>query len=250
MVSLLFLDTDLILYDHRTDDPWFSATTLVRDAIANISKVSKESSTYYQYFPDEPVGVLGCATQRFFCNPDMPDTECVNSLHRNKSVLAIERAWPNPRDQQQVYPILAATYQFGMGKGQPDAFYQLTGAPVLLARNTMLENTQTAILPSSQWQLEREHIFTTTLAALQSSLVAYARGSWYGHLSCSPEFPCERVCHSQVSTRPFSLTVSLISTSVRGRPISIPSVHGHFSYSLCLASSSCSSHCTWRSFLT
>ncbi|KAF3038648.1 hypothetical protein E8E12_005459 [Didymella heteroderae] len=177
MVSLLFLDTDLILYDHRTDDPWFSATTLVRDAIANISKVSKEASTHNQYFPDEPVGVLGCATQRFFCNPDMPDTECINSLHQNKSVLAIQRAWPDPRDQRQVYPILAATYQFGMGKGQPDAFYQLTGAPVLLARNTMLANEQTARLPSNQWQLEREHIFTTTLAAWQSSLVAYARGS-------------------------------------------------------------------------
>jgi hypothetical protein len=140
IVSLIFLDTDLVLYDHPTDDTWFSATTLVFDAIAKTPKVSPNAPTYNQYFPDEPVGVLGCATQRFFCNPDMPDTECVNSLHRNKSVFAIERAWPNPQDQDQVYSIFATTYQFSMGKGQPDAFYQLSGAPMLLARRTMLKN--------------------------------------------------------------------------------------------------------------
>ncbi|KAH7093216.1 hypothetical protein FB567DRAFT_575963 [Paraphoma chrysanthemicola] len=149
------------------------------------------------YFADQPVGVLGCSTQRFICNPDAPEADCINSMSRNKSVLAIQKAWPNLQDQQKMFPILAATYQFGIGKGQPDAMYELSGAPVLLARNTMTNNRQTARLPSNQWQLEREHIFTASLAAWQSSIVAYARGSWYGHPSCDADFPCERICHSQ-----------------------------------------------------
>jgi hypothetical protein len=198
MVSLVFLDNDLILYNYKTDDPWYSAHTPISkfDSTANASEAANDEGPY---FADEPVGVLGCSTRRFICNPDMPGAECINSLSRNKSVLAIQRAWPNPRDQQQIFPFLAASYQYGIGKGSPDAMYQLSGAPVLLARNTMTNNRQTARLPSDQWQIEREHIFTATLAAWQSSIVAYARGSWYGHLECKPDFPCERLCHSQVS---------------------------------------------------
>ncbi|KAH7083074.1 hypothetical protein BKA63DRAFT_502200 [Paraphoma chrysanthemicola] len=196
LVSLLFLDTDLILYNYKTDDPWFSARTpmSIFDVSANTSSAASDNGPY---FADQPVGVLGCSTQRFICNPDAPDADCINSMSRNKSVLAIQKAWPNLQDQQKIHPILAATHQFGIGKGQPDAMYQLSGAPVLLARNTMTNNRQTARLPSNQWQLEREHIFTASLAAWQSSIVAYARGSWYGHPSCDADFPCERMCHSQ-----------------------------------------------------
>lgn len=153
------------------------------------------------YFADD-VQVLGCATERFICNPARPDLACINTLGRNKSVFAIQKAWPNPQDQHQIYPFLVATYQYAVAKGQPDAFYQLISAPILLARNTMVENEQTAILPSNQWQLEREHIFKVTLAAWQSSMVSYARGGWWGHKTCSSEFQCERLCHSQVSLVP------------------------------------------------
>jgi hypothetical protein len=109
LVSLVFLDTDLILYNYKTDDPWFSARTPRSrfDTSANVSEAARDEGPY---FADEPVGVLGCSTQRFICNPDSPDAECINSLSRNKSVFAIQKAWPNPRDQQQIYPFLAATY--------------------------------------------------------------------------------------------------------------------------------------------
>jgi hypothetical protein len=196
LVSLIFLDANSILYAFKTDDPWFSATTPESKLgpNANISDASGEEGFY---FADEPVGVLGCSTQRFICNPNMPNAECTNFMGQNKSIFAIQKAWSDPQDQQRIHPIVE-----GAIKGQVNSIYNIPGAPVLLARNTMGSNVQTAKLPSNQWQLESEHVFTATLAALQSSIVEYARGSWYGSLMCNADFPCEQMCHSQVSSRP------------------------------------------------
>ncbi len=181
------------LYNWETEDVWFSATT------PWIAFGSTNSSKPDGYVSDVPVSVLGCASQRFLCNPQTPESACVNSLSKAKSVHAIQKAWSNPRDQHQIYPLLAASYLHGRaGKGNPEALYSMSAAPTLLARNTLMKEYQTGLLSPDHWKTERQYLFVASLAAWQSSLVNYTRGAWYGPSSCSEEFPCERVCHSQV----------------------------------------------------
>lgn len=196
MISLLFLDSSGIIYTEPTDDPWFLATT---DASVRFVDSRFEPGNYYAA---DGVGVLGCSTRRYICNPDLPNSECINSLSRegsNGSISAIRKAWPDHQDQYRMYPLLAAKLQYGIGDGSIDPLYFLGDAPTLLARNSLLSGQQTAKLPSYQWQIEQERVFRRTLTEWQSSLVTYARGAWVGSSQCGPQFPCERTCYSQVS---------------------------------------------------
>ncbi|KAF9697639.1 hypothetical protein EKO04_004170 [Ascochyta lentis] len=147
MVSLVFLDASEILYMNKTYDPWFSATTPLSEVVIDGLKDF--------YITDEPVSVLGCSSQRFLCNPAMPKINCVNSLYPNEEIAAIQTAWPQPEDQHQIYPILAAQYQYGVGKGTSESLYAISGAPTLLARKTMVNNRQHAELPLNHWQSEQ-----------------------------------------------------------------------------------------------
>jgi hypothetical protein len=182
MVSLLFLDASDIIYFIKTEDPWFSATT---------------PATPEGFYPDEPLGVLGCVTHRLYCNPDLPNTTgCVNAYAQDVED-ALSKAWPNSQDESAIRPVLSALST--QGAGLMDIFYALPGIPTLLCRNTLLGNVQTAALPDNQWQIEREHIYKASMAALQSIVVDYAKGDWFGPgRFCGAETSCRRICNSQV----------------------------------------------------
>ena len=189
MVSLVFLDASEVLYFHKTEDPWFSATTPTID----------EDDPDNAYTADESASVLGCATKRLVCNPNMPKSlGCIDTFAGSESInKSFNAAWPNVQDQHVILPIIHSINE--PGQGVAEDFYSVTGVPTLLSRNTMMSNYQLAKLPSNRWQSELEHIYRAALAATQSSVVEYARGYWYGSSACQAEFPCQRICHSQVS---------------------------------------------------
>lgn len=187
-VSLVFLDASEILYANKTSDPWFSASTPFDNRKSYLVS-------------DEPAGVLGCVTQRSYCNPNIPkDVGCIDGFAvvdgRNSSEL-FKRAWTDVSDQSVMRAFVAALSNGGAGF--LDAFYVLPNLPTLLSRSTILGNMQTAIIPKDRWQDEREHLYKTSLAAIQSTMVEHARGFTPGkNFYCNEEKECSRICHSQV----------------------------------------------------
>lgn len=192
-LSLLFLDGSDILYYNSTEDPWFSATT---PASASPSLLSKARRPFYS---DEPVGVLGCAVRRFYCNPTLHEsTTCVDGFAEyNQTQDAITRIWSDVTEQAKMRAFIS-TLSTG-GAGYLDALYAIPSVPTLLARNTVLGNMQTAALPKDHWQEEREYLYKASLAAIQSAVVEHARGLDLGRGPfCDNTTSCYRTCKCQV----------------------------------------------------
>lgn len=63
--------------------------------------------------------------------------------------------------------------QGGFERGLSEVLYPYKSSPSLLARNTLRNNVQTAVLPSNQWQIEREHLYKASLAVVQSGPVDF-----------------------------------------------------------------------------
>jgi hypothetical protein len=167
----------------KTEDPWFSAITPVHPQ---------------GYSSDEPLGVLGCVTHQHYCNPDRPSKHNRMRRYISKDAEgALSKAWPDLQDQSAIRPLLSALST--TEAGFLDSFYALPGLPTLLSRNTLLANMQTAALAVNQWQIEREHIYKASMAAIQSMVVEYTRGLSLGSGSlCATDTPYRRICNSQV----------------------------------------------------
>jgi hypothetical protein len=201
MTSIIFLDPSETIYMNKTNDPWFSATT------PYVSDGDEYTPDSFSFVADMSGGVLGCVTQRIYCNPHIRNMSvCIDAfgltdLNGNEDEY-LSGAWPNREEQDAIRPILHALSTGVVGN--IDQLYEMSGVSALWSRATLYKNLQTAALPNNQWQLEREHIFKASLVATQSSLVEYARGVWYGAgVYCRAENTCQRVCNSQVSNGQF-----------------------------------------------
>jgi hypothetical protein len=192
---LLFLDSSELYYQRPTKDPWFSATTVVHP----------RNGTLFYYEADQPVGILGCATQTRICNPKISTgDQCFDgSTFRfvgNETREALIRLWPNDKERSEIRAFFTALNRMGDGTGA--VFYSLPSIPTFISRNSVLGNIQTETLPEDRWQAELEQIFRASLATVQHMLVEHARGMWLGYDgACYADNVCSRLCHSQVSTR-------------------------------------------------
>ncbi|KAH8696936.1 hypothetical protein GQ44DRAFT_733494 [Phaeosphaeriaceae sp. PMI808] len=196
-VSLLFLDASDVINRNKTEDPWFAATT--RGPYDGI-KV---------YVADEPSGVLGCATQRFWCNPQLPeDTRCINFFEAG-GMDHLSKLWADPVDRAIVRGAMAPLNN--KQSSLLEAFYRIPGLPSLLSRVTLIGPFQLDEIPSNRWQSEIEYTFQAGLAATQSMLVEAARGGFFwGLLDCTGEDGvCIRKCKNQKikSSRYYSFSV-------------------------------------------
>jgi hypothetical protein len=193
---LYFLVPSGVGYLNSTNDPWFSATTEANLGTGNIGSLSG-------YIPDEPATVLGCAASRTICNPKLPAAEgCVELWSTGEKEFV--RVFPDAQDRLALRPLLIRLTQYSASGIH--SLYMSQGVPNLLARETLYslsprrpyQAVQTKPFPSDQWQKEIEYVTQATLAAMQHSLVDYARGSWLGGMGFCNNEPCRRTCHSQV----------------------------------------------------
>jgi hypothetical protein len=114
------------------------------------------------------------------------------------------RAFPDAQDRMALRPLSIRLMQYSAGGIH--SLYISKSVPSLLAQKTLAnasplqpyQAVQTKPLPSDQWQKEIEYVSQATLAAIQHSLVDYARGSWLGGEGFCENEPCRRTCHSQV----------------------------------------------------
>jgi hypothetical protein len=180
---------------NKTEDPWFSATELNKDGT---------------YASDDIVSVVGCATQREYCNPDRPRSSgCIQEFQPIEAQEAAFRAaWQDPEDRKYLRPLAMTLHQFGAGS--IGAFFEARNVPNLLARHTLTfppvtyshtSAIQTKALPHDQWQDEMIYLSQANFASMQHYMVDYARGAWLGGELCDRDSPagCERLCYSQVS---------------------------------------------------
>ncbi|KZM18820.1 uncharacterized protein EKO05_0006517 [Ascochyta rabiei] len=205
LTTLFFLVSSSIMYLNQTQDPWFSATT----------KLSYPNSTVEWYIPDEPATVLGCVSDRIYCNPRVPSSiGCINLFTSTED--DFRRAWPDARDRLALRPLSVSIQQAGAAGLSP--YFQAKSVPTLLSRQTLLPisgsfsrftTVQTKALPPTQWQKEIEYLGQTTLAAMQHFIVDYARGAWLGGGSSCDKEPCRRSCYSQKvrSSRHYSFSI-------------------------------------------
>lgn len=195
-ISLLFLDSSEVVYVKKTEDPWFSATSLFNSSFLVSSANSRDF-----FVADEPVGILGCVTQRLYCNPNLPENVgCIDgfaALNEQSSSGLFKSAWPNANDQSAMRALVAA---LGIqGAGLLDYYYNIPHSPTLLSRSTILGNIQVAAIPKDRWQEEREYLYKASLAGIQARMVEHARGfDISGNPLCEGEKECRRICHSQV----------------------------------------------------
>ena len=197
-----------ILYAQPTEDPWFSATTRVTDDNGAPVKTSLLGDMISEvYFSDFTGNVLGCATERLYCNPSLPSSaSCIDSdgrlsnSTRSRKSDGISSLWPDPKEQS-TFRSLLTTSSTAM---ELESKHLIPTLPTLLARNTLMKNTQIVLLPVDQWQIEQEYLFNSNLAQIQTTVVDHARGYWLGvGPFCRPGYACHRGCRSQVCSRPF-----------------------------------------------
>jgi hypothetical protein len=204
--SLLFLESSGVLYINRTEDPWFAATTA---GTMNVAIQEAVSGLQEFHVANEPAGVLGCATQRFYCNPELPeDKRCVNILGPYDLGL-LSKLWPNEADQAILRGTIAPIHIDAAS--HPEVFYLASSLPTLLTRFTLLGPWQTDTIPSNKWQQEMEYIFQGTLTSLQSSLVEDAMGDLLagGDICTKTRERCIKKCYSQkiYSSRYYSFSI-------------------------------------------
>ena len=191
--TMLFLVSSSVSHTSRIDDLWFSATRLIDNNF---------------FGSDHVVSVVGCATERLYCNPAHQSSEnCVYEFQpRDEQEAKFRKAWKNPDDRKYLRPLAMTLHQFGAGG--IGAFFEARNVPNLLARQTLkfppvtynkTWAVQTRKLPQDQWQEEIIYLSQANFAAMQHYLVDYARGAWLGGALCDThDTGCERLCYSQV----------------------------------------------------
>jgi hypothetical protein len=199
-VSFLFLSAPGIIYDREITDPWFSATTPIDDDMYTTITGHSSSGTKY-YISEQPATVLGCTSQRFYCNPDLPeDKQCMNIDVKGDNIKdGIPRLWPDPVQRASFYG--AMTSMRGLLTADPHDFLESSGLPSLMARFSLVDGTQVSIDAEKQWQKEMEFTFQAHLVSIQSSLVEAVKGAFplRNDTLCQPEDACRSICRNQVS---------------------------------------------------
>lgn len=97
---MLFLVSSLVNHINRTEDPWFSATKLNDDGT---------------YASDDAVSVIGCATQREYCNPNRPHSSgCIQEFQPiTNQESDLRTAWEGAEDRKYLRPLAMTLHQFG-----------------------------------------------------------------------------------------------------------------------------------------
>ncbi|KAF2262432.1 hypothetical protein CC78DRAFT_618493 [Lojkania enalia] len=204
LTSVYFLEASGIRYLHRVEDPWFSATTPLQDPLSKS-----------QYFvADDPAGVVGCSTQIYLCNPQLPpESRCVNKL-TNISLSDLQGTWPDQKDRAAILGTQAAVT--GLWTGQPALFAWMPGLPSLLASRTLLGQEQHSPLPSNMWQREAEYSLQATLASMQASGIETSRvgTAWPNQEVCYPKEACQKLCRNQKIRSPRFYSFSVLGLSL------------------------------------
>jgi hypothetical protein len=169
-VHMLFLSAPEIQFSMPVNDPFFLANKRAYE-LHN----QDTTSTFSSYVQNEPLGVMACAIQVQYCNPNLPFGINCEPL----------RGFLDPRASNEVKKIFTNDEQFAALKWADtlwtgsmytvNTMVGFIGSSSLLARYGLSYGYQ-GPLPDNQWQVEAEHWVKGTLASLQDVFVTAANG--------------------------------------------------------------------------
>ena len=189
-MTLIFLTSDGLWYREKTEDPWFAASQ-------EVPTYGDSKYTDFVYFSDETAGVLGCASQIWICNPERPESSCLNIQTASESFYS--DMWPDSFERAAMVGFMTAFEMFFVN---PDTLYASPGLPTLLSRFTLFGPTQLDAIPPNRWQKEIEYTFQASIASLQTGLAAAAQkgAPWpTDEKWCPTPEACQALCYHQVS---------------------------------------------------
>lgn len=203
IIMLLYLSANGISFTAPVDDPWYSA----HNGPYNLSIGIDKSSTADVWYSDEPVSVLGCATQIQYCNPNLPSNSGCSELMSFANLCANwdntnQTMWRSEEQAKMVYEFMS-----NVNNVLPmSALIESVGMAALTSRNTLSSGTQNA-LPDNQWQLDVENLVAIYMASVQRQFIEWANGPRFPGLAKYVSGPSDQwdtmYCHTQVcETRP------------------------------------------------
>ncbi|TDZ37460.1 hypothetical protein C8035_v007889 [Colletotrichum spinosum] len=204
-VFLVFLSSNGIHFQAKTNDPWYRATTVAGDLTSDVP--GEESIPSWTM--DHPASPLACVTQDQWCiDPAAKNcTELMTSDDANLAAYDLFLARDGSLDRYVWFSqstIYAAT--------EASNAINLLGALSLTARFGLVNSIQ-GPLPDNQWQLEVKSWFATMLANLQKAAANTATGPTEVHLDAWKQAPNKSVeyaiCNNQKIRSSRHMTFSL-----------------------------------------
>ena len=169
-VTMMYLSAPEIRFATPVNDPWITATKPASE-IHNIDT----KKTFSAYVQNEPLGVLACAMQMQYCNPNLPagqNCEPLRGVKDPRATAAVKKVFP---DQTQ-FDVLKWANNLWIGQAYLiNSMVGFIGSSSLLMRYGNSFGYQ-GPLPDNQWQLESEHWVKGLLASLQDAFVTVANG--------------------------------------------------------------------------
>lgn len=153
-------------YDHRVDDPWFYTT---REPLITETLNDNPVNIWVPY-EQFLASILGCIEEQELCNPGsgrcLKFTEEANfpelftSLGFTRGQIASARR------------IVSTTFRYSLGS----LMHMMPSGDALLASKTVVDGSQIAQLPVTQWRSEVARWFSISLVILQMGLLEGATG--------------------------------------------------------------------------
>lgn len=170
--TLIFIAQNSVQYDERCNDPIFSAEKFY-NLTAPDGGTSANTGTSY-WGPTFDVGIIGCAEQYQFCNPTTGVCSPLLSYGQLDAYLSLTKILPQDHlDAVQTGLYLRIAGTVPATDLISTIFFRQSSA--LQAQST-LESLQQHYLPPNQWIIELSGWFQTSLARLQSEILAYVTG--------------------------------------------------------------------------
>ncbi|TDZ20841.1 hypothetical protein Cob_v006238 [Colletotrichum orbiculare MAFF 240422] len=192
-VFLVFLSSNGVHFQAKTNDPWYRATTVAGDLTSDVP--GEENIPTWTM--DNPASPLACVTQDQWCTDQTAKncTKLMTSDDANLAALNLFLARDGSPDRF-LWFLLSTIH----AAAEASNAINLLGALSLTARFGLVESIQ-GPLPDNQWQLEVKSWFATMLANLQKAAVNAATGPTEVHLDAWKQAPNKSVeyaiCNNQ-----------------------------------------------------
>jgi len=192
--NLIFLSANSIAFFQKSDDPWFSVH---KNGTAGRWLETQEMTPTFRF--DIPATVMGCTVQEQYCNPNLPGSQRCEPLRATSSIPedTFSKLWSDPSQERMMKFLSRALNEAALPM---DEILSAMGPAALKIRSSLSSGFQYN-LAEHQWQIEIEHLFNTTLATIQRTLVETATGHdpTYQKFMYFPNSTEEQtVCKSQV----------------------------------------------------
>ncbi|GFF93092.1 hypothetical protein IFM47457_10892 [Aspergillus lentulus] len=174
-VSIFFLNANSVMYEYPTDDPIFSAHVSALSQLITMGENTSIAEFDNWYAADTLTTMLSCIDQFQICNAR---TEVCSDLQGIQAFASMDGTVAFI-DTYGLSPLQADTFSLLMNYlVLNNMYYSIYGRSsyALRAQETLSGLSQTAQLPSNQWQIEVQSWFETNLAKLQERSVQFATG--------------------------------------------------------------------------